>query len=147
MKFLYDFLIEFVAAFLGFFFAIVFSRLSEERERKNKLKMIVEGIYNELQDIHKSISTYVTQHVLLRYRIATPTYDALQYAGGVLDLINREYYDEMLTVYSHIKYFNEERNMMSEQDLFTEMKTIEETAQKVLDLMRMEEKHVKNTKR
>jgi len=68
MNFLYDFLIEFVAAFLGFLFAIVFSGINAKYEARKKLKLIINGIKNELQDIHDSLNEYIENKVIMKHR-------------------------------------------------------------------------------
>ena len=131
---------EFVAAFLGFFFAIVFSGINTKYESRKKLKMIIAGIRNELQDISNSMDAYIEKRIALRHRIATPTWDSLQYAGGVLDLIDKEYYDDLLSVYSQIKIYNEEKNTLDDKDILSEMALIVKHAKNVLDSMEKEKK-------
>ncbi|MCR5848252.1 MAG: hypothetical protein K6G75_09065 [Lachnospiraceae bacterium] len=132
MNVLYDFIIEFVAAFLGFLFAILFAGISSKIENKKKQKMLLKNIHNELKDIHDSIKEYEDNNALLRHRIAVPTWDALQYSGGVMDLIGESYYDELLTAYSSIKMFNDERREMSDKEIKKIMEEILESSHNVL---------------
>ncbi len=138
MNFLYDFLIEFVAAFLGFLFAIVFSGINAKYEARKKLKLIINGIKNELQDIHDSLNEYIENKVIMKHRIAIPTWDSLQFAGGVLDLLEKPYYDDLLTVYSEIKIFNEERFSMRDKEIMNELESIVKNSQTVLNAIEKE---------
>ncbi|WP_034448962.1 hypothetical protein [Butyrivibrio sp. AE2032] len=138
MNFLYDFLIEFVAAFLGFLFAIVFSGINAKYEARKKLKLIINGIKNELQDIHDSLNEYIDNKVIMKHRIAIPTWDSLQFAGGVLDLLEKPYYDDLLTVYSEIKIFNEERFSMRDKEIMNELESIVKNSQTVLNAIEKE---------
>ena len=138
MNFIYDFFVEFIAAFLGFFFAIVFSGINTKYESRKKLKVIVSGIRNELQDIRKSLNDYLNNEIALRHRIATPTWDCLQFAGGVLDLIDKEYYDDLLTVYSLIKIYNEEKKDMDDKEILAQTRAIVAQSGLVLDSMEKE---------
>lgn len=132
MEFFYDFLVEFVAAFLGFLFAILFAGISSKIEKKKKSEMLLKSIQNELQDIHDSISDYYEHKRVLRHRIAIPTWDALQYSGGVMDLMEKVYYDELLTTYSSIKMFNDERREMSDTEIISITENIIKSSNNVL---------------
>lgn len=138
--FLYDFLVEFIAAFFGFLFAILLDRLNAKREDRKRIRSIVQSIQNELQDIDASIQEYLQQRVVLRHRIAIPTWDALQYAGGVMDLMDKPYYDDLLSAYSAIKLYNEERSAMEPEDAYRTLSRITQLSEAVLHAIEEEVK-------
>lgn len=143
---LYDFSLQFIAAFLGFLFAILLDRMNSRREERNKQKMILLGIQNELRDISTDAAEYLSRGVVLRHRIATPTWDSLQYAGGVLSLMDKPFYDSLVGTYSMIKIFNEERREMEDKELQKWLSEIRLHSEKLLAEMEREVTHVKNTK-
>ena len=146
MNFLYDFAVEFIAAFFGFLFAMFLSGMSQRYYEKKKTKSVLNGIRNELEDIYDSVKPYTEKRVLLKHRIAIPTWDALQYSGGIMDLIGEDYYDDIIWVYSSIKRYNEEREELSEIEAYKELNNILSLSQKVLEQLPKEKENVKNSK-
>ena len=105
----FQLLIEFFGAFLGFLFAALLSSVSERRETKNRYKMILNSLINELNDIVEPMKQYIASNTVLKARIAVPAWDALQYSGMTLQLLGKEYFDDLITAYAKIKAYNEDR--------------------------------------
>ncbi len=145
MTFLYDFLVEFVAAFLGFLFALFLTGISDRHNEVKQKKTIIRGLRNELEDIHDSVLAYTSHNIPLKHRIAIPTWDALQYSGGILSLMENDYYDEIISVYSTIKRYNEERSTFDETEENRTLTEIVNLSENVLALLPKESKDVKNT--
>ena len=101
--------IEFFGAFLGFLFAAILSGILEKRTEKRRHCIIRTNLVNELRDIIVPLRQYVDQNIPLSARIATPTWDALQFSGMILDLIETSYFDSLVQVYAMIKAYNEDR--------------------------------------
>lgn len=102
-------LMEFFGAFLGFLFAALLSGILEKHTEKKRYCVIRNNLVNELKDIVTPLKRYVDQRMLLSTRIATPTWDALQFSGMLLNLIETSYFDSLVHVYSLIKAYNEDR--------------------------------------
>lgn len=99
--------IEFFGAFLGFLFAALLSGLSEKHAQKKKYKTILNSLIIELSDISKALGEHIKSNDIISTRIAIPTWDALQYSGLTLDLIEESYFDKIVEAYALIKLFNE----------------------------------------
>jgi len=56
----------------------------------------------------------------------------------VLDLLEKPYYDDLLTVYSEIKIFNEERFSMRDKEIMNELESIVKNSQTVLNAIEKE---------
>ena len=114
--------IEFIAAFLGFLFALLLDNLMDRRNKKGKMKLVLENVVNELKDIRSGLSGYVENGRPVSFRIQIPSWDALQYSGLTLALIDVPYYQELISTYALIQTCND-------MILFRESKslTMEET--------------------
>ena len=146
MEFLYDCLVEFVGAFLGFAFALFLAGMSNKYDDKKKNQMILNGIRNELEDINSSVKQYTEKKIALKHRIAIPTWDSLQYSGGIMGIMEHPCYDGVLTVYSSIRRYNEEYKDFTIEDANKELVMIEELIDGVLIQMPKEKRNVKNSK-
>lgn len=56
----------------------------------------------------------------------------------MLDLLEKPYYDDLLTVYSEIKIFNEERFSMRDKEIMNELESIVKNSQTVLNAIEKE---------
>ena len=102
-------LVEFFGAFLGFLFATLLAGLSGIKEKKRKYNLVLDCLIDELHDIIEPLEKYIDNNMILNSRIAIPTWEALQYSGMTLDLIGKDYFDNLVTAYALIKAYNEDR--------------------------------------
>ncbi len=134
----YDLAIEFIAAFLGFLFAIFLNKLSDKKEEKRKYRMILECLNSELEDIVGPLKQYAAAGRVLTSRIAIPTWDALQYSAMALELIDKPYFNELINTYSLIKAYNEDQLYRSETLTTGRLEEIIESAEKSLQYIHSE---------
>ena len=114
--------IEFIAAFLGFMFALLLDSLLERRNKKEKLKLAMENIISELNDIYSGLNEYISKNCPISFKIQIPSWEALQYSGMTIELIEFDYYQELITTYSLIQYYNDSLmfqrlNVLSVEDI------------------------------
>lgn len=102
-------LVEFFGAFFGFLFATLLSGISGIREKKRKYNLVLDCLTDELRDIIIPLKKYVDNNMILNSRIAIPTWESLQYSGMTLELIGKDYFDDLVTAYALIKAYNEDR--------------------------------------
>ena len=105
---LIELFVAFFGAFSGFLFAMILDRMEDRRKEKIKYALIVKNLVDELSDIYSSLKKYHEHETRLNARIATPTWDALQYSGTTLELIDKPFFDDLVKTYALIKAYNED---------------------------------------
>ncbi len=99
--------IEFIAAFLGFLFALLLENVIEKKQKKEKTQLIIKNIVEELTDIQSSLSIYINNKHSLYSLMQTPSWDALQNSGLTIELVELPYYQDLIDSYSLIKSCND----------------------------------------
>ena len=107
MEYLKSISIEFIAAFLGFLFALLLDKMLEKRNRKEKTKLVLENIISELKDICSGLNSYIENNRSVSFRIQIPSWEALQYSGMTIELIEHSFYQDLITCYSLIQNYND----------------------------------------
>ena len=99
--------VEFFGAFLGFGFALLINSLTNKSRKKKTKINILDNLIDELNDIRKSLNNYVEENADLTSSIYTPTWNALQNSGMILELIDSSCYSDLINTYSSIYNTNE----------------------------------------
>lgn len=134
-EFLRDILIEFIAAFLGFLSALVLNGMSERRSDEKRNEMILDSLYDELVDIVGSLKDYIDHGTELRYQIATPSWDAVQYAGATINLLGRDCYNDLLRTFATISTYNQVFREQTAQKNVAMLRAITESAEAVINVI------------
>ena len=145
-SFFIQLLIQFLGAFFGFLFAAVLAGISGKRNEKRKIKKIVQSLIEELEDIVKPLRKYVDNNHVLSSRISTPTWDALQYSGLTIELIEKKYFYDLIMAYSLIKEFND-NHLFGKDIKIEDIKNIFETCERALTQLNTEKKGKKGKKK
>jgi hypothetical protein len=132
-QFFLDMLNSALGVFGGFGFAVFLQNRTEKKIKKGKLKLIIDNIAVELNDIAISLQQYIDINKCLDCRIQTPSWDAILSSGIVLDLLKEPMYTDTIRAYSKIKSFNDERRNQTINENISNLEDIIKIARKVVD--------------
>lgn len=103
---LYDVVVSFIGAFLGFAFALLSEAIIQKIVRKRDINSYLRNIQIELRTIRNSLDKHKdSADISLFFDI--PIWEAFISSGDIRYLMNKSYYSDLLNTYSKIKRANE----------------------------------------
>lgn len=103
---LYDILVSFIGAFLGFAFALLSEAIVEKLVRRRDINSYLKNIKQELQVIKAVLESHKDSKDMELF-FDVPIWEAFISSGDIRYLLNKTYYTELLNVYTKIKKANE----------------------------------------
>jgi hypothetical protein len=124
LQFFLDMVNSAIGAFLGFLLALYLQRLTDRHSKKEKIGLVLSNIKEELSDISSAVQQYIDIDKPLKCNIQTPSWDAVQGSGIILELIGEPSYIHIIKVYSLIKNFNTELPLLDDNGILRYMRDI-----------------------
>jgi len=122
-----------IGAFLGFVGALFLDNRKDKLAKKNRDKIVINNIKDEISDIASILNQYIENNIPLNYSIQTPNWDAALYSGALLEFISNPIYSHTISVYSCIGHFNDMRFSLSKEDNINSIKAILEASHYIID--------------
>ena len=98
---LYDVVVSFIGAFLGFAFALLSEAIIQKIVRKRDINSYLRNIQIELRTIRNSLDKHKdSADISLFFDI--PIWEAFISSGDIRYLMNKSYYSDLLNTYSKI---------------------------------------------
>ena len=122
-----------VGSFVGFVGALYLRSRADKQNKKNKSKLVLQNISDEISDISSVLVHYLETEKPLNYNIQTPNWDAVLYSGLVLEFIENPLYAQTINIYSRIKHFNDSRTFLNKTENLNEIRIIVDKSKSFLD--------------
>ena len=121
-----------IGAFLGFIGGILLQKRTNRIAQRKKIGLLVKNIKSEVSAISESLVTHYMEDPI-DHRIHTPCWDATLASGSILEFIDNQMFSDVINFYSLIKYLNDERVSLTEEDNMKKIQEIIAVSSKVLE--------------